>query len=84
MVAHVLVDQATLDVDGLVLGEQLLHSGELLECLMELLCTAEHQAQVEHGRDESAAVLERIFEEHDRTLNLFLLQVEVRVRLASL
>ena len=68
MVAHVLVGQATLDVDILVVWLQLQHLGELLKCLMELLDAAVHQAQVENGRGEVLLVLQRVLKEKNRTV----------------
>ena len=42
VVAHVLVDEATLDVDRLVVLQQLLYFRELLQGFMEALCAAVH------------------------------------------
>ena len=56
VVAHILVNETALDVDCLVVDEQLLHPSELLECLMKFLGAPIHQTQVEHRRDERAAV----------------------------
>ena len=57
MVAHVLIHQTPLDVDRLVVGQVLGHLRKLLKGLVESLRAPEHEPQVKHGRDESAAVL---------------------------
>ena len=79
MVAHVLVNQATLNVDCLVVGQKLLHLGKLLECLMELLCSSVHEAKMEHRRYKGTAAIQRVFEEAYRKLYLFLFVFVVRL-----
>ena len=48
VIAHILVNETSLNVDGLVGGQQLLHLSELLEGFMEFPCAPVHQAQMEH------------------------------------
>ena len=58
MVAHVLVDEPALNIDSFVVRKQFLHLRELLERLVEFFSATVHQAQVEHRRNEGAAVLQ--------------------------
>lgn len=48
VVAHVLVNQTSLDVHCLVFRELLLHLGKLIKCFVETQCSAIHKTQVEH------------------------------------
>ena len=84
MVSHVLVNEAPLDVDRLVKWKQLLHLSELLESQMELLSTSIHQTEMEHGRYEGTAAVQRVLEEADCKLNLFLLVFIIRLCLLRL
>ena len=79
MVTHVLINQATLNVNCLVVGQKLLHLGKLLECLMELLCSSVHEAKMEHRRYKGTAAIQRVFEEAYRKLYLFLFVFVVRL-----
>ena len=80
MVSHVLVYQSTLYENRLVLLQQLLHLSELLQGFLELLCTAEHETEMEHGRDVRAAVLERILVEDYGVLYFLVFELSVWVR----
>ena len=80
MVSHVLVHQSTLYENRLVLLQQLLHLSELLQGFLELLCTAEHETEMEHGRDVRAAVLECILVEDYGVLYFLVFELSVWVR----
>ena len=48
MVTHVLVHQAPLNIDSLIVSQVLLHVRELSQRLMKPLCPSIHQAEMEH------------------------------------
>ena len=58
VVAHILVDKTSLNVDSLIVWQQFLHLGELLQGFVELLSSTVHQTEMEHGGDEGVAVLQ--------------------------
>ena len=78
-----MVDETPLDVDRLVVGQVLSHLRELLEGLVESLRAPEHEPQVEHRRDEGAAVLKRLLEVIDGIIDLCSLEVSIGLWLAS-
>ena len=83
MISHVLVHETPLDVDRLVVGQGLGHFRELLEGLVESLRAPEHEPQVEHRRDEGAAVLKRLLEVIDGIIDLCSLEVSIGLWLAG-
>ena len=83
MISHVLVHETPLDVDCLVVRQVLGHFRELLEGLVESLRAPEHEPQVEHRRDEGAAVLKRLLEVIDGIIDLCSLEVSIGLWLAS-
>jgi hypothetical protein len=50
MISHILIDEATLDVDSLILTQFLHYSRELTNSFIKIACATEHQALVELGR----------------------------------
>ena len=82
MVAHVLVNETPLNVDRLVVGQVLSHLRELLEGLVESLRAPEHEPQVEHRRDEGAAVLKGLLKVIDGIIDLCSFKVPIGLWLA--
>lgn len=58
VIAHVLVDETTLDVDCLVVLQQFTNLSELLQGFVEMLGSAVHESQMEHRRDECWTVFQ--------------------------
>lgn len=58
VIAHVLVDETTLDVDCLVVLQQFTNLSELLQGFVEMLGSAVHKSQMEHRRDECWTVFQ--------------------------
>lgn len=62
VVAHVLVDEASFNVNRLVLGQLLLHQSELPDGLIEVASSAVHESLVEHAACEAVVADKRIAE----------------------
>lgn len=58
VVAHLLINQTSLNVNCFIVWKVLLNFIELLQSLLMLLFSAIHETQMEHRGDESLAVLE--------------------------
>jgi hypothetical protein len=62
VIGHVLVDEPTLNIHGLVFGQLLHNSSELIECLLKLASAPEHESLVEHRRNKGLIALESLTE----------------------
>lgn len=75
MIAHILVDETTLDVIRQVTRNELLNLGKLLKSLSKCTNAAEHEPQVEHRGGKRATVLNRSLKIFDSTPHLLILQL---------